>query len=93
MALAQKLVESFGTKKFSKGEKINLNDYCDADSFSGEMKSYIITGMSYYVELNENPDYNDLVFTFNIYNEGYVTITVDKNPRRGTYLLDIWVSE
>ena len=56
------------------------------------MKSYIITGMSYYVELNENPDYNDLVFTFNIYNEGYVTITVDKN-RRGTYLLDIWVSE
>ena len=91
-AIANELVKNFGRKTVSKGEVINLRDYCDWDSFSSAFKGEFLTGIGNDFELNYEHDLNDPSFTFNAFDKADMVFEVSVS-RRGSHRLSAYAKK
>lgn len=91
-AIANELVKNFGRRTLSKGDVIDLRDYCDWDSFSSPFKGEFLTGIGNDIELNYEHDLNSPIFTFNVYDEADMVFVVGVS-RRGSHHLSAYVKK
>lgn len=55
-AIIDELIKNFGTRKVSRGETIDLREYCDWASFSPEFQNELVTSMKNNFELDKEID-------------------------------------
>ncbi len=80
------LISRFGVKSVSKGDVINLSEYCDWDALSSSLKSGILNGIGTSFELNSNHDMNDPSFVFNVYDSANLAFGIEVNRRNNKIL-------
>lgn len=95
VAIASELVKNFGRKTLSKGDAINLRDYCDWDSLSHWTKVELLTGILKKIELNNlnnlNEDINNASFVLNVFEEADIVFEVAKIPWGNDYCISCFV--
>lgn len=90
-AIAKELEKNFGRKTLSKGDVINLRDYCDWDSLSERSSTEILSLIIKYIELCDNyRDLSDASFVFNVFDEADIVFSA-KIVRGSSYCLSCYV--
>lgn len=87
LAIAKELKEKFGKKTVSKGDVIDLSEYCDWSSFSPDFRAGILNGIGSSFELNFEHSQKDPSFTFNVYDQAELSFDIKVNSLKQNVLM------